>query len=326
MMFRSTSTVIALVAIVGAVASAAAQPASRTYRVGMLWSSDSADASSVPRLEEFRRTLAVEGFVIGRNLVVEHRYAGGQLDRFPALAGELVAAKVDAMVAASPLSIRAARQATATIPIVMINGDPAMFSSLARRERNITGLTALQEELAAKQVELIKEAVPGLTRVGLMRNPTQPVHTLKLRAAEETARRLGLSVRVAEARAPEDFEPAFSLMAKDRVGAVVVLADGTYLTHRARIAELAKRHALPTCFGSPGAAHSGGLLAYVPSFNEAYRRAAGFVAKILRGAQPADLPVEQPTLFELSVNLKTARALGLTLPQPLLARADHVIQ
>lgn len=322
---RSASIVIALLALV-ATASAAAQPASRTYRVGMLWSSGDADASSGPRLQAFERTLAAEGFVIGRNLEIDHRYAKGQLDRFPALAGELVAAKVDVIVAASPLSIRAARRATATIPIVMINGDRDMVGSLARPGGNITGLIALQEELAAKQVELIREAVPGLTRVGLLRNPTQPVHALKFRAADAMAQRLGLEVRVAEARAPEDFAPAFALFARERVGGVVVFADGTYLTNRATLAELGLRHALPTCFGSPGAAHAGGLIAYVPSFGEAYRRAAGFVAKILRGAQPGELPVEQPTLFELSVNLKTARTLGLTLPQPLLARADDVIQ
>lgn len=323
-----TSRAVSIVALLAlaATASAAAQPAGRAHRVGMLWSSDGADASSAPRIEEFGRALAGEGFVIGRNVVLEHRYAGGRLDRFPVLARELVAAKVDVVVAASPLAIRAARQATATIPIVMINGDPAMIASLARPGGNITGLIALQEELAAKQVELINDAVPGLTRVGLLRNPTQPVHVLKLRAAEEMARRLGLAVRVADARAPEEFEPAFARMAKDRVGAVVVFADGTYLTNRAKLAELALRHALPTCFGSPGAAHAGGLMAYVPSFNEAYRRAGAFVAKILQGARPGDLPVEQPTLFELSVNLKTARALGLTLPQLLLARADHVIQ
>jgi putative ABC transport system substrate-binding protein len=311
------------VALFGAVG---AQPATKTYRVGMLWSSDGHDATSAHRVDVFQRVLSSDGFVVGRNVVLEHRYAAGNLDRFSVLASELVTAKVDAIVASSPLSIRAARQATATIPIVMINGDPAMFASFARPGGNITGLTALQEELAAKQVELLKEAVPGLTRIGVLRNPTQPVHTLKLRAVEQTARAYRLALVSVEARSPGDFDVAFTTLAREGVGALVVLADGTYATHRARLADLAAQQSLPTCFGSPGSAKAGGLIEYVPSGDELYRRAAAFVAKVLKGAHPSDLPVEQPTLFELSLNLKTARALRLSLPQTLILRADHIIE
>jgi putative ABC transport system substrate-binding protein len=320
------SCVVGLVLAVESFVALGAQPAIRTYRVGMLWSSDQRDATSARRADVFQRALSSDGFVVGRNVVLEHRYAAGNLDRFPRLASELAAARVDAIVASSPLSIRAARQATTTIPIVMINGDPAMFASFARPGGNVTGLTALQEELAAKQVELLKEAVPGLTKIGVLRNPTQPVHALKIRAVEDAARTYRLVLHVVEARAPGDFDTAFAMLARERVGALVVLADGTYAAHRARLADLATQQSLPTCFGTPGAANAGGLIEYVPSGDEQYRRAAGFVAKVLKGAHPGDLPVEQPTLFELSLNLKTARALRLALPQTLMVRADHVIE
>ena len=325
-MKRVLSCLVGLVVAVGLVGTGGAQSAARTYRVGMLWSSDDRDGTSARRVEVFQRALSSDGYVVGRNVVLEHRHASGNLERFGVLASELVAAKVDAIVASSPLSIRAARQATATIPIVMINGDPAMFASFAQPGANITGLTALQEELAAKQVELLTEAVPGLARIGVLRNPTQPVHALKVRAVEEAARTRRLVLHVVEARAAGDFEAAFAMLARERVGALVVLADGTYAAHRGRLADLAAQHSLPTCFGTPGAARAGGLIEYVPSGDELYRRAAGFVAKILKGAHASDLPVEQPTLFELSLNLKTARALRLSVPQTLMVRADHVIE
>jgi putative ABC transport system substrate-binding protein len=214
-----------------------------------------------------------QGYVEGRNLALEHRYAGGRLERFPALAADLAQMKVDVILASSPLSIRAARQATSTIPIVMINGDPEMFGTMSRPGGNITGLTAFQAELAGKQVELLKEA-------------------------ETTARALGLTVYVADAQVADDFEGAFAAIAKERAGGV----------------------------GSPGGADAGGLISYLPSRQESYRRAGDYVSRILKGAHAGDLPIEQPSRFELTVNLRTARALRLTLPQALVLRADRLIE
>jgi putative ABC transport system substrate-binding protein len=320
---RATTILVVLLMMAAA---AHGQGAGKAYRVGMLWSSAPGDSTGGPRLDAFRRALQEDGYAEGRNLTLEHRYAEGQLERFPALATDLVRRNVDVIVAASPLAIRAARDATSTIPIVMINGDPAMFISLSRPGGNITGLTAWQAELAGKQLELLKEALPRLGRVAVLRNPTQPVHALKLQEVESVARALKITVHVTEARAPDDFDGAFASMVRERADGLVVFADGMYYTNRARLASLALRHALPTAFGSEGAAQSGGLVAYVPDAGETYRRAASYVARILKGANAGDLAIEQPKRFQLSVNLKTARALGLTLPPSLLVRADHVVE
>lgn len=323
MKVQRATTIVAVILMIAAAAHG--QTAGKIYRVGMLWSSGSGDPTGGPRAEVFRQALLADGYAVGRNLALEHRYAEGQLERFPALADDLVRRKVDVIVAASPLAIRAARDATSTIPIVMINGDPAMFISLSRPGGNITGLTAWQAELAGKQLELLKEAVPKLERVAVLRNPTQPVHALKLHEVESVAKALKVTVHVTEARAPDDFEGAFASMARDRSQGLVVFADGMYSTNRARLAELAMRHALPAAFGSEGAAQAGGLITYVPDSGETYRRAASYVTRILKGAHAGDLAIERPTRFNLSINLKTARALGLTLPPSLLVRADHVL-
>jgi putative tryptophan/tyrosine transport system substrate-binding protein len=317
---------VALGLVVSLTAVAWTQPVANVPRIGLLWSVGPNDASSPPYIAAFERALREAGFVEGRNVRVEHRYADGKLDRFPALAAELVHAKVDVIVAASPLSIRAARAATEKIPIVMINGDPAMFASLSRPGGNITGLTAFQAELAGKQVELLKEAVPKITKVALLRNLTQPVHALKLKEAEAVARALKLAVHVVDAQAPDDIEAAVVSAAKERAGGLVVFADGMYNAYRARIADIALRQGLPTVFGTPGAADSGGLINYLPSPEETYGRAATYVVRILKGAPAGDLPIQQPTRFELSINLKTARALSIALPQTLVVRADRIIE
>ena len=305
---------------------AAAQSGRKMARVGMLWSSAAEDQTSPIPLEAFRAALREHGYDEGRNLSLEHRYFAGRLDRFPSLAADLVQAKVDVILASSPLSIRAARQATSTIPIVMINGDPEMFSNMSRPGGNVTGLTAFQAELAGKQVELLREAVPKLAKVALLRNPTQPVHALKLKEAETVARALGPTVHVVTAQTAAELEPAFTSMAKERVGGVVVFADGTYSANRGKIADLALRHGLPSVFGSPGAAEAGGLISYLPSREESYRRAGSYVGRILKGAHAGDLPIEQPTRFELSINLRTARTLRVALPQALVVRADRLIE
>lgn len=325
-MTRLAVLLVAAVALLAAAQPASTQTAARMHRVGVLWTTTAADPLHAQVLGALRAGLAEGGLVEGRNLTLEHRHAAGHLDRFPALAAELVQTKPDVILAASPLSIRAVRAATASIPIVMINGDPGMFVSLARPGGNITGLVAFQAELAGKQVELLKEAVPKLGKFAVLRNPTQPVHTAKLKEAEAVARALKLAIHVVEAQAPDDFEPAFVAMTREGVGGLVVFADGTYFTNRARIAELALRHGLPAVFGSAGAAEAGGLISYLPNREEAYRRAASYIVRILKGAHAGDLPIEQPTRFELSMNLKTARALRLTLPQALLVRADKIIE
>jgi putative ABC transport system substrate-binding protein len=318
--FISSATFTLLIAPLAA----DAQPVSKVYRVGVL---------SYLTLDElqgsfatFRQALTQLGYVEGRNVAFDVRTASGRLEALPALAAELVRLNVDVILAIAPLAIRAARQATSTIPIVMTFGDPAMFDSLARPGGNVTGVTALAAELAGKQVELMKEALPRVSRVAVLRNPEQPVHVAKLKQAEAVARALAVRLIVVDARGAEDFDAAFLTIASERAEGLVVFADGIFRSHRKRLVELASRLRLPAVYGSNGFAETGGLIAYVPDSAEAYRRAASFVDRIFKGANPAILPVEQPTRFELLVNLKTAKALGLTIPPSLLQRADQVIE
>jgi putative ABC transport system substrate-binding protein len=317
-----------LAAIAGSVLAAplgvGAQQVSKVYHVGVL---------SYLTLEElqgslatFRQALTQLGYVEGRNVAFDVRTASGRLEALPALAAELVRLNVDVILAIAPVAIRAARQATSTIPIVMTFGDPAMFDSLARPGGNVTGVTALAAELAGKQVELMKEALPRVSRVAVLRNPEQPVHVAKLKQAEAVARALAVRLIVVDARGAEDFDAAFLTIASERAEGLVVFADGIFRSHRRRLVELASRLRLPAVYGSNGFAEAGGLIAYVPDSAEAYRRAASFVGRIFKGANPATLPVEQPTRFELLINIKTAKALGLTIPQSLLQRADQVIE
>ena len=302
---------------------AEAQPAGKVHRIGVLsyLAPDVLQASLVT----FREGLRQQGYVEGRNITFELRTSSGRLDALPELAAELVRLNVDVILAIAPLSIRAARQATSTIPIVMALGDPATFDSLARPGGNVTGVTALAAELAGKQVELLKEALPRVSRVAVLRNPDQPVHVAKLKQTETVARALGMRLVVVDARGAEDFDGAFATMHRERVEGLIVFADGMFLAHRKQLVELASRLRLPGVYASNGFAQAGGLIAYVPDNPETYRRAASFVARILKGASPATLPVEQPTRFELTINLATARTLGLTIPQSLLVRADQVI-
>jgi putative ABC transport system substrate-binding protein len=316
--------IVLLLAILAAPLAAEAQPAAKVHRVGVL--SYGAPDVLQANLATFRETLRQQGYVEGRNVAFEVRTSAGRLEALPDLAAELARLNVDVILAISPLSIRAARQATSTIPIVMAFGDPATFDSLARPGGNVTGVTALAAELTGKQVELLKEALPRVSRVAVLRNPEQPVHVAKLKQAEAVARALAVRLIVVDARGAEGFDAAFVTIARERAEGLIVFADGVFLAHRKRLVELASRLRLPGVYASNGFAQAGGLITYVPDTAETFRRAASFVDRILKGASPATLSVERPTRFELTVNLAAAKALGLTIPQSLLVRADRVVE
>ena len=267
----------------------------------------------------------------GENLVITYRFAEGQYDRLPALAGELVRLEPHVIVAVATAATRAAKDVTSTIPIVMLNvSDPIgerFITSFARPGANVTGLAYIPTlEIYAKQLQLLKEAVPRAQRIAVLWNPPNPAAAPAVRTVEDAARALGVELRVSGARAPEEFEPAFRAMTQARADALLVVSDSVFNTHRARLADLSSRHRLPTMYSQDDYAKAGGLMSYGANFTDQYRRAAYYVDRLLRGANPADLPVEQPTKFELVINLKTAKALGLTIPQSLLLRADRVIE
>jgi putative ABC transport system substrate-binding protein len=270
------------------------------------------------------------GYVEGQSIVFRDGFANGHPDRLPALAMELVREQVDVIVAASPPAIRAAREATRTIPIVMITGDDPVRSgfvvSLARPGGNITGVTFLHVDLFSKNMELLRQLLPALRRVAFLWDPTMPTVTEDLATVEAGARALGVHLQVVVARNASEYEGAFATIVKERAEALVVAATPTFIQDRSRLIRLAAAHRLPAAYGFREDAEGGGLLSYGPRQADTVRLAATYVDKILRGAKPADLPIEQPTKFELVVNLKTAKALGLTIPQSLLLRADQVIE
>jgi putative ABC transport system substrate-binding protein len=287
-------------------------------------------SSNTSRTEAFRQGLRNLGYVEGQNIVVEWRSADETLNRLPALAAELVDLKVALIVTADNASTVAAKEVTKTVPIVMAtSADPVgigLVASLARPAGNVTGLTSLSIDLWGKQVGLLKELVPTLSRVAVLSGPTNPANTRALREVETAARRLGLQVQPVEIREAKQLDDAFSAMIKERADALLVLTDAGLETQRTQIADLATRNRLPTIFARRENVEAGGLLSYGSSLSDQFRYAATFVDKILKGAKPADLPVEQATKFELIINLKAAKALGLKIPQPLLLRADEVIQ
>jgi putative tryptophan/tyrosine transport system substrate-binding protein len=309
---------------------ASAQQTTRPARIGYL-----ATGGNLPQpTEAFRRGLHDLGYVEGRNILTEYRSAEGKPERLPVLASELIALKVDVIVAAGGTSAAlAAKQATKTIPIVFpAVGDPVtsgLIASLARPGGNLTGLALLSPELVGKCLEQIKEAVPWVSRVAVLWQPgSAPERAEKemLSEADLAAGALGLKLYVVKARGPEDFPRAFAEMKRRQVDALTVLSSPVFASERRRIAELAVKNRLPTVFAFRAYADAGGLMSYGPSLADLFRRAATYVDKIIKGAKPADLPVEQPTTFELVVNLKTAKALGLTIPSSMLARANHVIE
>jgi len=310
----------------GAVATA--QQAGRVPRIGfLLGSSPGPD----PRLEAFRQGLRDNGYIEGKNIAVEYRFAEGQEDRLPKLVAELVGPlKVEIIVTDGTNVTRAAKNATTTIPIVMASdGNPignGFIASLAHPGGNITGLTNLLTGLSGKRLELLKEAIPDISRVGVIWNPENPSSTTSFKETQVAAQALALQLQSLEVRAPNDFEGAFQAATKRQVSALSVVSDSLMFTNRRRFLELAAKYRLPTMHTQSLWVEAGGLMSYGTYFPDLYRRAATYVDKILKGTKPADLPVEQPTKFELIINLKTAKQIGLSIPPNLLARADRVIR
>jgi len=304
-----------------------AQQPGKIPRIGFL---GAASASGyAPQLEAFRRGLRDLGYVEGKNIILEYRWAEGRYDRLPDLAAELVRLKPNLLLTHGTAGTRAAKQATATIPIVMaVSGDAVatgLVASLAHPGGNLTGSSFFNPELAAKRLELVKEVVPGLARVAVLMNPGNLVNEVSLEAMERTARPLGLKLQQVNVEGPEEFDTAFSTIVKGRAGALSVFDDAMLIAQARRVADLAARTRLPT-IGFSELAEAGGLMSYGVNFPDLWRRAATYVDKILKGAKPTDLPVEQPTKFEFIINLKTAKQIGLTIPQTMLYRADKVIR
>ena len=323
------ATVVILFLLSASLGTATAQPAGKVPRVGYLTPWSDSDPGRQRGLEAFRQGLRELGYVDGQNIVIESRSAEGKNDRLPALAADLVRSKVDIIVAASGAATRAVQQTTRTIPIVMsLVNDPVgsgLVASLARPGGNVTGLTIMAPDLVAKRLELLKEVVPKVSRVALLRNPDNPADAAMLREMEAAARALGVRLQPLKTRNPQEIEDAFAAMIRERAGAVLFLSDALFYTQRRQIAELAAKGRLPSISGTSDYPDVGGLMAYGPNQPDLERRAATFVDRILKGAKPGDLPVEQPTKFDLVINLRTAKALGLTIPPSLLQRADRII-
>ena len=294
-------------------------------RVGVLRVGGSPD----PNVEAFRQGLAELGYVEGQNVVVEYRWAEGKPDRLAELAAELVRVNAGVIVAGGGQATQAAMSAASAVPIVTVAaGSPAtgLVGSLARPGGNVTGLTVVNVELSGKKVELLREAFPGVSRVALLGNPTSPAYKSILKETQHAAKLLRVKLQVVEIRDPTEFEAAFAAMTRAGTGAFITAPDEVVFAHRSRLLDISARGRLPGLFDNRLFVEAGGLMAYGPNFPDLFRRAAWYVDRILKGAKPADLPIEQPTRFELVINLKTAKALGLTIPPSLLARADQVIE
>jgi putative ABC transport system substrate-binding protein len=278
----------------------------------------------------FRQGLRDSGFVEGQNVAIDYRWANGQYDRLPALAADLVQHQVVAIAAAGFVGAQAAKAATATIPVVFASGvDPVasgVVASLNRPGGNVTGVSLISLELAAKRLELLRELMPQVRVIALLINPNNPSTGTELTDAEAAARTLGLQIRKVTASNERDLDAAFATMQAPRVDALIVSQDGYYIHRRDQIIALAARHAVAAVYSWREYPAAGGLMSYAPSLAEGYRQVGIYIGKILKGAKPTDLPVEQPTKFELVINLKTAKALGLDIPPMLLARADEVIE
>jgi ABC-type uncharacterized transport system substrate-binding protein len=326
---RTIALLITLtLAILVAPLAADAQLVGKVYRIGLLIPGSASGFAS--RIEAFRHGLRDLGYVEDRNIAIESRFADGQADRLPTLVADLVRLPVDAMVVDGILTIRAAQHATTTIPIIMaVIGDPVgagLVTSLARPGGNITGLSLMLPEVSGKRLEFLREAVPKLSHVAVLWNPEVHDSRVVFKETQTAVQALGLRLQSLEVRSPAEFDQAFAAMTREHADALVVISNALFFSHRSQLAELTVRHQLPAMFHSREWAEAGGLMAYGANGEDLYRRAATYVDKILKGATPADLPVEQPTTFELVINLKTAQALGLTIPPTLLFQADKMLR
>ena len=307
-----------------------AQQQGKVWRVGWLSQGTRPDPSRPNFFAAFLQGMRELGYVEGKNMVIESRYADSKFERLPDLAAELVQLKVDVILAAATPATGAAHKATTTTPIVFVNaGDPVgsgFIKSLARPSGNITGLTNMYADISSKYLEMLLSMVPKLSRVAVLVNPANPAQFNFLKNIQAAAQKTNLKILPVEARTPQEIETAFSVMAREKAGAVIVSADEFFIQQRRQVAELAAKYRLPTVSGRRGQVEAGFLMSYGPNDADLYRRAATYVDKIFKGAKPGDLPVEQPTKFELFINGKTAKALGLTIPQSLLISTDKVIE
>jgi len=309
----------------------AQQQPGKVWRVGFLAHRSRPDSvDEETNLGAFPRGMRELGYVEGKNLEIQWRFAEGKAERLPGLVAELIQLKVDVIVASDSISTKAAQKATAAIPIVMASsGDPVgsgFVKSLARPEANITGSSNFTSDLSPKLLDLLRSMVPTLTRVAVLVNPDNPAHTGTTKGVRDAASVAGMKTLVVEARSAKEVEAAFALMAREKVGAIVIQPDVIFTEPRSQVIDLATKNRLPSIMTSRRYAEDGGLMSYGHDWTENYRRAATYVDKILKGAKPADLPVQQPTRFELHINAKTAKALGLKIPHSLLISADKVIE
>jgi putative ABC transport system substrate-binding protein len=321
------SIITLLLSLLAVPLAAAAQPSAKVARIGYLLGTTQ---EQEPLLEAFLEAMRALGYVEGQHFVMEYRAAEGQYERLPDLAAELVRLKVDVLLVTTTPAALAAKHATTTIPIVMTTvGDPVgsgLVASLARPGGNVTGLTSLAPELFGKQLEFLKAVLPTVSRVAILWNPANPANALTVRKADVAAQALGVQLHLMEVRGPEAFDSAFAAMTSAPAGGLLVMGDRVFLEHRRRLAELAAMSHLPTMHNVRPYVEAGGLMAYGPNPFDIHRRAVVYVDKILKGAKPADLPIEQPTTFVLVINLKTAQALGLTIPPSVLFQATEVIR
>ena len=303
-----------------------AQTPAKVWRIGMLETTST--TLNAANLEAFRQGLRELGYAEGRNLIIEYRSTDGRIERFVDLAVELVGMKVDLIVARQTAAAIAAKNATVTIPVVMTAmGEPLLVvASLAHPGGNVTGLSSVTVDIESKRLGLLRELLPGSTRIAALYNMSSPTNPGQWQQIETAARSMGIQAQLLDVRKPEDLGPAFDATIRQRIDGLIVGQDGLLQANRKLIVDLAAKHRLPAIYRAMEFIEAGGLMAYGPNYPDLYRRAATYVDKILKGAKPGDLPVEQPTKFELIINLKAAKALGLTIPPPLLLRADEVIQ
>ena len=324
---RLAIAVVPLLLAAASLAKVVAQPLEKPHRVGVLWPSN---VSTNPMFDAFVHGLRDLGWIHGKNIVIEHRSAEGRVDRLPDLAADLVRVKVDVILTGSTPAAQAARKATGTIPIVMgTSGDPVrlgLVASLARPGGNVTGL-AYDEDLQSvvKMLELLQATIPDVRRVAVLSNPGNQANVAATREVSSAARSRGIQLQLVEARDLRDFDAAFAAMGRERAGAAMVITEAVFTRHLTELRDLAAKRHLPVMYGQRLYPEAGGLMSYGVDLRDSFRRAATYVDKILKGAKPADLPIEQPTKYELVINLKTAKALGLTIPQSVILRADRLI-